>query len=275
MPVKILAFDLDDTTIIRHKDLPTENLNALKAAHKNKVIIVPATGRIKTFLPKELAEMEEIQFAISCNGASVDNIRTGENIYRALIPNEAALKIQSILDEYDIYTEYYCDGQAYTLVGNLERARTDFQFPEPKFHFLSKGYKFINNFNEFIINENISPDKINLPYLLPHVKAQLIERINALGGLKLTSSIPDNLEINANEANKGAGLKALCEYLKINPSEAMAIGDNGNDVDMLLYAGVSVAMENASKEAKEAAKFTTDSCENLGFKKAVERFILN
>src|SRR5699024_9403673 len=100
-------------------------------------------------------------------------------------------------------------------------------------------------------------------------------RLEALGGLKLTSSIPDNLEINAEGAHKGAALKVLADKLGIPQESVMALGDNGNDVTMLEYAGVSVCMEDGSPEAKAAAKYMAGPHDQGGLADAVHRFVLD
>lgn len=96
----------------------------------------------------------------------------------------------------------------------------------------------------------------------------------ALGGLHLTSSIPDNIEVNVQGADKGHALEALAQRLGVPQQEVMALGDNGNDVTMLQYAGVSVAMGDGSPEAKAAAKYVTVPHTEDGLARALERFAL-
>ena len=72
---------------------------------------------------------------------------------------------------------------------------------------------------------------------------------------------------------KGDALCHLCESLGIVPGEVMAIGDSGNDVEMLQYADYSVAMDNGTAEAKAAAKYCTASNAEDGVARAIERFV--
>lgn len=271
--IKLLAFDLDGTAIIMHKSLPEENRRALEYAAEKGIILVPATGRLRSFLPKEITDIGDIKYAICANGGSVNDIRSGDIICSAGIENSKALEIQKILDDYDIYIEYYTNDSAVTLTGNPEKAINDKEFPRSKHHFLTKKYEFVDNFTEFLKSGDIRPEKINLPYLTPQVRTQLWEKLSAIEGLKLTSSISDNLEINCTSATKGQALKALCKYLGITTDMCMTIGDNGNDADMLSAAKYSVAMGNSSQEAFDSAKYTTDSCDDMGFAKAIYRFI--
>ena len=88
-------------------------------------------------------------------------------------------------------------------------------------------------------------------------------------------SQPYILEAMPLEAHKGSALKKLAERLGINQSEVMAIGDGNNDVEMLEYASISVAMGNSTKLARKAAKYETDTNINNGVAKAIYKYALN
>ncbi|MGV8996167.1 MAG: Cof-type HAD-IIB family hydrolase [Parvibaculaceae bacterium] len=82
------------------------------------------------------------------------------------------------------------------------------------------------------------------------------------------------LDITHSLANKGAALSELSKLLSVPLNEIAVIGDGGNDVAMFDRSGLSIAMGNASPEVQQAADFVTDSNNDDGFAKAVERFIL-
>ena len=85
-----------------------------------------------------------------------------------------------------------------------------------------------------------------------------------LSELAVSSSIDNNIEVNAKTAHKGAALKFLYQHLQIDREETAAFGDGSNDVSMLLEAGIGIAMENACSEAKKAADKVTLSNEQGG-----------
>ncbi len=87
-------------------------------------------------------------------------------------------------------------------------------------------------------------------------------------------SQPYYLDITHKEANKGAVVDYLSDYFTIPPEEIATIGDSPNDVLMFKRSGLSIAMGNASDEVKAQAKVTTDSYNDEGFAKAIERFVL-
>jgi Cof subfamily protein (haloacid dehalogenase superfamily) len=87
-------------------------------------------------------------------------------------------------------------------------------------------------------------------------------------------SQPYYLDITNKDANKGAVVAYLSEHLEVPAAEIATIGDQPNDVLMFKRSGFSIAMGNASDEVKAQASATTDSYNDEGFAKAMERFIL-
>ncbi len=89
--------------------------------------------------------------------------------------------------------------------------------------------------------------------------------------LNIHKSKPTYLEITNVNASKKQGIEKLLHAYKISPQEIIAIGDNFNDIDMLQYAGTSVVMGNAPAEVKKVATFITDTNNNDGIAKAIEK----
>ncbi len=273
--IKLLAFDLDGTTITEHKYLSLGNKKALLKAARRGVLLVPATGRMKEFLPQEIKALPGVRYAVTSNGAAVYDLLEDRAVYESLIPNEKARQVQEMLEEYDIYIEYYQNGGAITKTGYPQRMKTHFKLPESKWHFITgKEYSFTDDFRGMLKETGLCPEKINLPYLPGGLREELWKRLRDLGGLRLTSSIPDNIEINGENAHKGAAVLALASRLGISREEIFAIGDNGNDVTLLETAGCSAAVGDAAPEALSAAKHITAAHDRDGLAEAIEKYIL-
>lgn len=274
--VRLLAFDLDGTTITEHKNLSPENRDALIAAGQRGVYLVPATGRMRWFVPEEVTSLPGVRYCITSNGAAVYDLQNNQVVHSALIPNKKALQVQNLMDGYQVYLEYYCDGRAITQKGYPEMAFTRFGIPESRRIFIDgKDYSFTDDFARMLKTTGLCPEKINMPYLPENVRQEIWDRLADLDGLVLTSSLPGNLELNAQGADKGAALMALAERLGIEREEVMAIGDNGNDVTMLESAGISVAVADGTTAALAAAGYRTAAHDQDGVAHAVKRFILS
>ncbi|MEQ8198981.1 MAG: HAD-IIB family hydrolase, partial [Clostridiaceae bacterium] len=109
------------------------------------------------------------------------------------------------------------------------------------------------------------------PEMIEKIKKELIE----MGGLEVVSSGPDNIEIMAEGTSKGSGVKAFSEILGVDKKEIICIGDHENDISMVTYAGLGIAMGNAVDSLKKVADYVTDDNENSGVGKAINKFILN
>lgn len=274
MGIKLLAFDLDGTTITEHKYLSRENREQLERAGRAGVHLVPATGRMLSFLPQEITALPGVEYAITANGSAVYRLGEEKAVYQRLITNRKARQVQQVLDGYDIYIEYYKDGGAITKRGFPQLAKTHFAFPRSKWHFIEgKDYILADDLGKMLEETGLCPEKINLPYLSQGLRAELWDKLTALGGLRLTSSIPDNIEINDALADKGAALLELARRLGIKREEIMAMGDNGNDVTMLEAAGCSVAVADGAEQALAAARYITAAHHRDGVAQGIRRFI--
>ena len=81
------------------------------------------------------------------------------------------------------------------------------------------------------------------------------------------------MEIINKKASKGNGVKKVIDTYHINSEEVIVIGDNFNDVDMFLKAGISIAMGNAPEEVKRFASIVTDTNNQEGIQRALDSLI--
>jgi len=82
---------------------------------------------------------------------------------------------------------------------------------------------------------------------------------------------PEFTDITSNKADKGKGIQAIAQHKGFDPARTIAFGDGGNDLSMILEAGIGVAMANATPELKQHADFITDSVDDDGILNALSR----
>lgn len=274
--MKLLAFDLDGTAFLPVSSIVTDRLREVLGKVVDKGIhIVPSTGRMKNFLPDTIRELRGVRYVVTANGAGVYDLLEDRKLYENLIETETAICVQRILNEYPVFVEYYNGGNAFLQKGMREQAIEYYKIPPDRMRFLQKQYTMIDEYIAFLEKEQLKPEKINMPFVPEQHYDAIWDKLSSMEELLLTSSIPGNIEINNAYCTKGAALRALAAQLGIDRAEVMAVGDGGNDVAMLKYAGVSVAMGNAIPEAKQAAKFITATNEEDGLAKAIEQFLLS
>ena len=126
----------------------------------------------------------------------------------------------------------------------------------------------------YIKEKRVPADKINMFFIEEDARVRMRKTLAEIPGILVTSSLSNNLEINATGANKGDALLQLAEYLGIKQEETMAFGDGENDITMLRTAGIGVAMGNAEPSVKAAADYVTVTNNEAGVAAAIRKFVL-
>ena len=272
--IKLVAFDLDGTLLSFDKRITKRTYDALEAASKQGVAIVPATGRFMRTVPQEIKDMPFVDYVISINGAYVLNVKTGEAIYRSEIPQQRALDILSYFDTLPIAYDCYMDNDSFI---NKEMMDHINDYVEDQFY-LDLVWRFRKPVKE--LKAHIKEDGKDIQKLMAYTKDQEIRHMlmgtlqSRFPGIIVTSSINNNIEINASGANKGNALKALAKSIGIDISQTMAFGDSFNDIPMIKEAGVGVCMANGNDETKAEADLVAPSCDEDGVAVIIEKYVL-
>lgn len=272
--IRIIAFDLDGTTLQHGNVLSERNRLAMEKAAEVGVYVVPCTGRNVSFLPPCLKELSCIRYAITSNGAAVWDMRENRRLCADLIKPSMAAAVVRIAEKFRVYMEFYVNGMPVTQRGNPEKAETHFGFPPEKLFFTKKNYVFVDSLERYVVEEDIHIEKINFMYVPDDVRDEFYAALKELGGLEITYSNVDNFELNTAGCDKGSGLRAFCNAIGLDAAEAMAIGDNGNDLGMLREAGFAVAVNNAIDEVKAMCDVVVADYREDGFAEAIERYVL-
>jgi Cof subfamily protein (haloacid dehalogenase superfamily) len=265
MAIRLIAIDLDDTLLDNRQQVSPRTLAVLKQAMRQGVAVTIATGRM---FQSALPFATEIGIAlplITYNGALIRQGDSGETIFHRPIEPELAQDLADLFRQRNWYLQKYVDDQLY--VTNLdENAR--FYADYAKVEAIPLGDAFYRM--------AAAPTKMlsmGEPEELAAISAELTARYD--GRLYLASSKKRYLEMVDARVNKGQALDFLAGRLGILQSEVMAIGDSMNDLDMIEYAGVGVAMGNANPTVRAAADFVTLGNAADGVAVAVEKFALS
>lgn len=284
--IRLVACDLDGTLFNSDMIISKENANAIHQAQENGIEFLVATGRA----PKEsqllLKDADIHTGFINLNGALVFD-KDGNLRVKHVIDKKKAEQVIDLLHQNHFYFEIITRDNVYTenlnsRISNVAHVMVDLN---PGMTFkqavaISAGSKSImnmsqiNNFNELINNPDQEIMKIIAFDSRGHEAFKdIINNINKMGDLVVTSSSASNIEINNINAQKGI---ALLEYAKekgIKREEVAAIGDNLNDESMIRNAGTGVAMGNAVPAIKELAQVETKTNNENGVAYILHKFI--
>lgn len=270
--IKLIATDLDGTFLTDDKRISVKNMEAVNEAVKAGVLFVPATGRALYTMPENVMALNCLRYIITSNGAAVDDIITGETLYKNQIDAHLSRGIINYGLELGIMVEVVIDGRTYT----LEKFSRDLvgYGANPKFvKWLKDTRTVVENFEKIIKNDT-TVENINLVFTDMEQRVETYNYISKNFDVEITNSIGNNLEIGSKSCSKGEALEFLAGMLGINMSEVMSLGDNNNDWDMIRRSGIGVAVGNADKRLKESAAYITSGNNDDGFAEAVYRFVL-
>ena len=271
MAIRLILLDLDGTLLTGKKTISPRNYEALERAAAAGIHIVPSTGRFYAGMPQAARELPFVRYVVAVNGAQVYDVQEDKVLAREEIAPQDALRVYAELDKLPVIYDCFRDGWGY--MDETMYARIDEFISNPGTNQMVKDLrKPVPNFKEFIA-QGPPIQKLQMFFADMDRRAKELERLPGLfPDMAVSSSIVNNIEFNAKNANKGQALRFLCKHLGLLISQSMSFGDSSNDLPMIETAGVGVAMANAEPSLKKAAKYVTDTNENDGVAKAIARF---
>ena len=271
--IRLICLDMDGTLLDDdHATVPPRNVAALRAASERGAAVAIASGRAWALLQGVHTQIGVTRYAVLSNGAAVLDIASGEWIYRRPMDPSARRTILTLLLDWGLPFEVYCEGENYIQHDRTEQVVSSALSPE-----FSQVLRTCSHFPEDLnaALEGKDVEKIHIFHVPPERRQELLDAVAACGPLAVTTSFGENMELTATGVNKGSAVQALCARLGLAPEQVMAFGDAGNDLELLRWAGWSFAMGNASDEAKAAARYVTGSNTEAGVAMAVERYFLD
>lgn len=265
---KLIALDMDGTLLTSDKTITERTKKLIKEAEKKGVKIVLASGRPLKGLTRYLEELDLFSgddYVLSYNGGLVQNTKTEEIVSKVTIKGADLKHIYEVSKELNINIHAFSAKEG--LITPKPSKYTQYEADMNGIEFKIKDFNTIDD-NEDIIKVMMIDEADILDPAIEKLPQDLYEKYSVF------KSAPYFLEFTNKEVDKGLGLKRLGEHLGIKQDEIIACGDAGNDLSMVKYAGLGVAMGNATDEVKEAANFITTSNDEDGIANVIEKFIL-
>ncbi|WGG45585.1 Cof-type HAD-IIB family hydrolase [Rossellomorea sp. DA94] len=283
--ITFIATDMDGTLLNEKQEISEANKQAILDAQEQGIEVVVATGR-----SYEEARYVIQEAGISCdivcaNGAEVRN-KQGEIIYQAGIESARAREIAAVLNETGIYFEIYTDEGTYTenyemgveLIVNIFTTAnpgvSEEQVRQAARERFEKGHiKLVEDYGVLFSDDSQLVYKFLVFSFDEKQLQEANEKLSALTGIAISSSGKENIEVNSLEAQKGVALEKLLKDKGLSAENAMAMGDNLNDLSMMKVVGRPVAMGNALDQIKDFCPFITATNKEDGVAKAIQEVI--
>ena len=268
MNYQMLVLDLDGTLTNSRKELTEATRKALIEIQEDGKKVVLASGRpINGIIP--LAEKLELSrfggYMLSFNGARITQCSTGNVIYNRTLPASVILPIYELVKSYEGLDILTYDGERILsgIAANIYTEKESFINKMEIVH----AEDFVERLT-FPVNKLLIPGE---PSTLEKIMPLLQKKFHTL--LNIYRSEPFFLEIMPQNIDKAYSLQKLLSSIGLTADEMICCGDGFNDISMIEYAGLGVAMANAQPIVKDTADFITKSNDEDGVLHVINTFL--
>jgi Cof subfamily protein (haloacid dehalogenase superfamily) len=273
-PIRAVFIDIDGTLINHQSDaISPAVLASLRAARQAGCEIVLCTGRARFTAMPIVTQLDRPHSYLVCsNGGLVMHLETREVIHRMVLSREMAVTIARALVDLGAAPYIYEDS-----VGEGIEASRVLHHPDlPVGPWATRPrYQAHAAILTDLPFDPISVCCFGPPEQIRPLVPQLRERLPAcLSLIESGTELAWGIEVFREGVGKGSGAAQVAARLNLEREQVMAIGDHANDIDMLEWAGIGVAMGNALPEVRAVADWVTDSHAEDGVARAIERFVL-
>lgn len=260
---KFIAIDIDGTLLNDERKILDETKNNIISAQENDVIICICTGRGYPAAKRYVDELNINIPLILYNGSRVRMSMDSTLIYNHVLDKDVAKEVYEIIEQNNGTCCFWADDKLY--FNKKDKYAIYYEnLTTIKPNIIEKVTEdLFNNINKFIWFDSSE----NLEVIQKEI-------LNTIKGINYFKSQTEILEIVPNGVSKGMTLKALSESFGIKQSEVIAIGDDENDISMIEFAGLGVAMGNAKAKVKETANYITLTNNENGVGEVIKKFIL-
>ncbi len=262
MKYKFVAADMDGTLLNSRGEITPATVEEIRKLAEKDVVFTVSTGRPIQGVTKYKEVLGLSGPVITYNGAMIVNAEDHKVLFEQGLLREDARKIWELGQTYNTTMCIWAGNQLY---GN----RLD-----DKIH----DYKKLSGVEPILAEDIETLLDIGITKILWYDEVERIESFLAqlspdlFCEVSYCTSKPTFLEFFSDKVSKAVAMEKIGELLGISREEMVAIGDGLNDLSMIQYAGLGVAMGNAAKEVKEHAQFVTDTNDEEGVKKVLVKF---
>ncbi len=263
--IKLIAIDLDGTLVPRHQSLRPRVINAVHKLNAKGIPLILATGRLFYSALPYAQKLGLDSLIITHHGALIKSLSSGEVIYRRGVELPLAKEVIRFAKNINLPAAAYFDDNVI-----MDKLNPDY----PAYEWLVRlGVTEVDDLNTFISSEptriGIATEQGKSKELTKLLRDYFKDR------LYITSGHPYLAEISHRDVSKGNALKIVANIYGLSRFDIMAIGDDWNDIEMLEYAGISVAMRDAAPEVLTVADFIAPTAEEDGAAQVLEEFLIN
>jgi Cof subfamily protein (haloacid dehalogenase superfamily) len=260
--IRLIAVDMDGTFLRKDMSYDKERFKRLYMKMKEQGIrFVVASGNQYYQLKSFFEDYQDELTYVAENGALI--VVDKEVVSSVKVPMETVMRVIDALRAYPEVKVGVCGlNSAYVLDNETWL-----------YDYMSKYYQRLKKVERF---DDVEDDVLKVALVTPvestyRIRDELLAVLE--GKLVPVIPMPDNIDLIAPGKNKGTAIALLQKRWGIDPSECLAFGDGGNDIEMMKQVGYSYAMKNASDELKAAAKYSASTNNEDGVLEIIEEYL--
>jgi Cof subfamily protein (haloacid dehalogenase superfamily) len=265
MSYKLIAIDLDDTLLGADHQISEPTKEVIKQAQERGIKVVIATGRMHASAKPYAQQLGLTGPIITYNGALTKKVASGDVVEHKPVSLELTKEIAGYAQNNDLHLNLYLNDNLYF---NQDSSEAKYYQDLAGI----KGEVIREDLDQFIDQAStkliIIDEDDRVQEVLAELQSKYVDRLH------ITTSKSVFVEIMNPEVNKGQAVANLAEKYGYQASEVIAIGDSYNDQEMLEYAGLGVAVDNAWPEVKESADYITKAHDEEGVAEVIKKFVL-
>ncbi len=259
--IDLIALDLDGTLLSAGDEISPANRAAIEECVAEGIRVVLVTGRGADTPAKFARDLDLNLPVICCHGALTKDFLSGKVLGHIPVPLQYAKPMIEFAEQNGLDAAVYVEERFHRLQGThpyMDDMRGPNWVDVESFNSILRSAP---TFIRFLGHDSVTAVRETFADCPVHFKYE-------------TWGDFEELAVTSPEATKKNALSKLCADLKVPPKKVLAIGDSRNDVPMLRWAGIGVAMGNALPEVKNAVQHVTDTNEEDGVANAIRRFVL-
>ena len=269
MKKKVLVLDIDGTLTNSKKEITPATLDAIGRMQRAGHVVVLASGRPTAGLrqiTEKLGFAQSGGYILSYNGGCVTYVPTGETVFKNLLPDYVPQWMQAYALDHDL-------GMCTYLGTDMLLGTQSTRYLEYEARINGLGIVHTESFEPHIHTDFYKVLLSAMPTRAAEQEKRLAHRF--MNRLSIYRSEPYFIEVMPRGVNKASAIAGLLERLGLEREDTIACGDGLNDLSMIRYAGLGVAMGNAQPEVKAAADVVTLTNDEDGIVPIIEKYILH
>lgn len=268
MKTKVLVLDIDGTLTNSKKEITPKTKEGILHIEERGHKVILASGR-PTHGMEDFARELELEkyggYLLSFNGGRIINCKTGEIVYQRILPKNVLPQLFQYALTHDCGLVTYLGDEI------VAGTRID-SYMEIESRINHMPMRQVNSFVDLVSEYDLNKCLMTAPPEQAEIyEKELNERFGDI--LSIYRSAEFFIEIMPKNVDKATSLEHMLSSVGMTKEDAICCGDGFNDISMISFAGVGVAMANAQPVVKEAADFITDSNDEDGIVKVIDTFI--